>query len=1085
MLPGSDPSHEQSQSPSAGSSSFRRPSRPADVAKKKKAVRNVSRQDNEVTKTETPSLIDDFPHPLPTNQPPMEPSAQPQFAFGALSNDTFESPVLDALGTLNNGQDSDIQTRTGNWAKSIPFGKSPPNYPLDGTSVDESPPALTSLGERSTASPSINPSRSKPRPLSYAGGYSPSVSSRHPSADRAKRYSMSPQYQNQPLPPHMPQPHFHRASDIDIGMIPQGPRNVPESGYSFCGFDIFPHTTPKSAKFHSNILVLGYDGRLEVLGFENDKSRAIGGLDGLGGRVVDAKFLTWASGKDPFAALRPLIAVTIHGPVLHTDDNGDSSSASDHAEMLPGIPAKQEKIPKLGEPLQMQTRVQVYSLRTQELIATLFATKPISVVENFLGLPPTAPPPVGNLRLYANGNFLLVASGTSGEVLVYGAVSISSPPALQCFGKVWTGIQQRESRRASSSSASTDQDDAHSDVSRSAQMDTPILSISGRWLAVTVPSPTRISLHGTIPPPLTQKRSYGIDAYSPPPRPTVTCAVDSGEGESLLNKVARGVTQELVRGAKWLGDQGIRGWNNYWNKESQTSQPQALRRPQPVETQTVLLPPTHSHDNQPTGANEPDLVSIYDLKHFEDNHDSKSYSPTPIATFQPPDGCSYLSLSPTGLMLITSNAKGDVQHVWDLMQIQYCRARAFLSEDSSAMSTAANPPAAHIRQVAWYSRMTRSKVLDLIWTAPTGISHAIISKNGTVHVHGLPNSAFQWPPLRRLAAPRPTGSGDTDSRDEASEDSSPGNRFSAAVKLVGGKTQPMLAAVRGRAPSVGAAFAGASGYAASAGVRGGKAMAAGFSRSVEAAANTIRHAGENRLQLSGFSRDPTARQVVWFGDEAVPQIGIMDSGCLKFYHIRPSSMSGRQDQPVVGPKIMEIQLPAHAQFHCGPQKPALSSTEPNVSGYWSVPSAVAGQQSATGLKTLPLSQAEIETNAPYQPFHTDRRVNLKVYPSDYSDETYCSDPWAFGNDIPTIKLRRSNLHSDDEDDEAGTDQTTRANEMENLISLGNGGDVEHIVITTRRKKRRSSKVVGSGAAPDEDGFFEDDCEVLDFARDRV
>ena len=58
MLPGSDPSREQSQSLAAGPP-LRRPGRPADVAKKKKPVKNVSRKDNEVTETETPSLIDD------------------------------------------------------------------------------------------------------------------------------------------------------------------------------------------------------------------------------------------------------------------------------------------------------------------------------------------------------------------------------------------------------------------------------------------------------------------------------------------------------------------------------------------------------------------------------------------------------------------------------------------------------------------------------------------------------------------------------------------------------------------------------------------------------------------------------------------------------------------------------------------------------------------------------------------------------------------------------------------------------------------------------------------------------------------
>ena len=41
------------------------------------------------------------------------------------------------------------------------------------------------------------------------------------------------------------------------------------------------------------------------------------------------------------------------------------------------------------------------------------------------------------------------------------------------------------------------------------------------------------------------------------------------------------------------------------------------------------------------------------------------------------------------------------------------------------------------------------------------------------------------------------------------------------------------------------------------------------------------------------------------------------------------------------------------------------------------------------------------------------------------------------------------------------------------------GDEEQIVVTTRR--RRGAHAAGPG----EDGFFEDDCEVLDFADQRV
>jgi hypothetical protein len=48
--------------------------------------------------------------------------------------------------------------------------------------------------------------------------------------------------------------------------------------------------------------------------------------------------------------------------------------------------------------------------------------------------------------------------------------------------------------------------------------------------------------------------------------------------------------------------------------------------------------------------------------------------------------------------------------------------------------------------------------------------------------------------------------------------------------------------------------------------------------------------------------------------------------------------------------------------------------------------------------------------------------------------------------------------------------------MERVMKVG---DEEQIVVTTRR--RRGARQ----GDPDEDGFFEDDCEVLDYADQRV
>src|SRR5207247_9069093 len=114
-----------------------------------------------------------------------------------------------------------------------------------------------------------------------------------------------------------------------------------------------------------------------------------------------------------------------------------------------------------------------------------------------------------------------------------------------------------------------------------------------------------------------------------------------------------------------------------------------------------------------------------------------------------PNGCSFLSFAQNGLMIVTASKKGDVQHVWDLMQMRHCRARAFISDDSTSSGIVSNPPSLHVRQVARYARLTTSSIVDVIWTVPTGEQLAIVTKKGTVHVYDMPRDAFLWPPLRR------------------------------------------------------------------------------------------------------------------------------------------------------------------------------------------------------------------------------------------------------------------------------------------------------------------------------------------------
>lgn len=1028
------------------------------------------------------------------------PSSCPNPSLGHHERNQIVSPVLDALGSLAETPDNDVAFRTDTWAKSIPFGKSPPND-VDGEFASGSPlsfPTNTAGGGFSDPS-SASPPPARRRPLSYGNhGYlnSNSNPSRQQSTDRQKSHSISTPLSNQAPPPHLPQAHFYGAPDVDLPFPDQG-RTSTEGSHSFCAFDSISSPSFKTSRMGGTVLLTGTDGTLEVLAIEDRKTRLIGKLSGLNGRVIEAKMLTCNSSHDPLSSSRPHVAVVLHGPYVSNDDEGQTSSgASETNEVSSGRQASAEKRSNRDDAKYYQSRVEIYSVRTGDHISTLFTTKPTPCLENIPGMPIYAPSPVGNLKLYASGNYVILASGVSGEVYIYGVSPSSAPDAYQCYGKTWTDIQSKQSRRYSTSSSSTDPDGPRNDSPQnSANLEKPILALRGRWLAIVPPSSStyRTPLHGTVPPSLFQSKVLGLETRSPPARPTINCATDVGEGESLFDKVARGVAQELVRGARWMGDQGLQAWNNYWNKEQ--TQNQSGRRSQMDLPQQVYnpFPPTHAQDTQTASPSEPDLVSIIDLKRLEDGSDNKNAISNPIATFQVPNGCSFLSFSPNGLMLLTASKKGDVQYVWDLLQAKYCRAGAFLTDNSM--------PCANIRQIARYARLTTSSIVDVIWTVPTGDRLAIITRKGTVHVFDMPRSAFQWPPFRR-ARPVPNKTSGTDSpADDLSDRANAQNPLSAAFKLVGGKTQPIFAAVRGRTPSAASGFpVGGFGISSAAGVRSGKAVAAGLSKSVGAATgtvNTLRHVGENRLHLHGLARDPIASRVTWITHRGQPFLGLVDNGVFRLHRIRRtmSNNKHRSLQSVIGGKEIEYKLPANLQNPSGPMSVGGVNPESTVHASLALPSWNPQSSSTSKPKRQPLSQAEIETNVPYQPFHTDQSVNLYIIsPESEETDSMLSEPtgqWIFGEDISMTKLHvrpfSSGGDDDDDDDTVHEHSPGFGGDMENLISLGNStGNVEEVVITTRRKKKHSLSYPSAAPEADmDDGFFEDDCEVLDFARDRV
>ena len=119
--------------------------------------------------------------------------------------------------------------------------------------------------------------------------------------------------------------------------------------------------------------------------------------------------------------------------------------------------------------------------------------------------------------------------------------------------------------------------------------------------------------------------------------------------------------------------------------------------------------------------------------------------------------------------------------------------------------------------------------------------------------------------------------------------------------------------------------------------------------------------------------------------------------------------------------------------------------------------------------------------SPYQPFHTDRRISFYLYDAD--DDITANEhetefrPWVFGEPISAVRINVSSAAVEDAEPE------NQGAPLENLISVE--GDEDHgqqFVVTTRRK-RTKERPAGEGLEGAD--FFEDDCEVVDFAEDRV
>lgn len=750
----------------------------------------------------------------------------------------------------------------------------------------------------------------------------------------------SQQFASNPPLPHQPQSHFYNLPDFNLGLdnaVPDG-ITAGEEGY-FCGFDTLGAAADEAARTAENVLLVGCQGGLDVFRVEKGKMDVLGRLEGLRGAVVGAKILPWTSRRDPLAASRPLIALTIHGPVL-----GDtrSSSGSD----VPSVPddGSSDSPSRSGSPsgngpaariASYQTTVEIYSLKEKRRVAMLYQSPFVSVSTSVDSPVFQPPPPIGEFTVDAKGKFVVVASGSSGEIFLfapYASTQEDYPESFRCIGKVWTTVQVRE--RSNHSSASSAVDSSPEDVPVETY-GVPVFSLSERWLAYSHPgSTTHFPVNGIPLVSHYHERPAGLAHHTVPPQPSVNCAIDAPEAASLINRLTREGTQVAIKGAKWAAEKGFQAYKNYMNKGSQ------LASGYGTEPSQQYFPPTHGHNQAPR--QETSVICVLDLQKLNDAEETKSKSAlNPIATIPAALGCSHLSFSPGGLMLMTVNQKGDCWEVWDLKRINFRRARKTSREQVIGQ---------HVRQVARFTRMTVSNVVDVVWSTPKIDKVAIITDKGTVHMYLVPASAFQWPPPRRLrkadepAPPKP----------DAIE-TSRGNAVNSAMQALNGTAKPFLNAIRPNSNNNGSRFTFKNlGMTPAAGAKSGKAVAAGVGKQI----NTIRHAGDNKLTIPTSSSGIKPQSVRWLTGKGRGHIALVAGGVLQIYRVqmRPATGKGKSanETSILKKKLSEFALlpirntllapSVHAQLYPEPDEPEVPH---DVYGEW-LPRALPARKGSHG-----------------------------------------------------------------------------------------------------------------------------------------
>ncbi|KAJ1337567.1 WD repeat-containing protein 45 [Microdochium nivale] len=1043
----------------------------------------------------------------PTPSPELGPTEPPLISTQTSS---IASPVLGATATIPTPA-STVPSAISEWPKNMShLGGSPNLISL----MSESPPTQPSSYEDSRGmsygwtpqqraraqqyATSVSPPESIRRPLSFqADGHFPghdirSQASSPPSIRRASMHSpfSGGRLGHNPPLPHQPQAHFYGAPELDLVSGQNRGIKAGDRGYHL-GLDVLPNWTSSRMASSNNVVLAGYEGGLDVYNVSKRGVDPVATLHGLRGAVHHAKILNWTTGFDSSGAF-PLVAVVIHGPVIPVmaqdstpENQGDEIASSNSEDLRTPQSDSNQKLNTASKSAPTidayQTSVEVYSLKTSKLVGVLLELPKIPIKSSLSNPVFRSPSPSGAIQIRADEGHIVVSSGETGECWIYRQVEIEEAPGFEfrCLGKVWTSLQQ-----GLKSEPTAEEERSHSPLPTRKLPPAAVLAVNGRWLAYCPPAPSSQStLNALVPVPI-EGKAPGIATLASPVLPNESSDVDQPISDGVMNRIMRETTQEFIQGARWVGKHGMQLWNNYWKPGQQSpSRPATVGSPPwsnsyGSRADASLFPPTYGISGQ-AHTKDPGLVSVVDLKSI-----ANSATLHHVTTFKAPLGCSFMSFAPSGLFLFTASSKGDVQTVWDFMRIQHTK--------SSALQN--SPPqsghATRVRQVAQFSRMTVARIVDVAWSRPNGDRIAMVTDKGTVHLLDMPDSAYAWPPPRRRVTGQKTDPNTGDSAPSAV------SMASTALSSAYGAAKPLISGQRRSSTQVqsNATIMEHASYS-------GKVLAAGISHSLGnagTAINQLRHTGENRVALPLENMLPGLACAAWLSGRKDPHLFVVGDGLVRMFTGRSRKTPAAGNRPQQGRRYKDFKLRNVPDDVLAPSVKKTIEPEANQEvapaeeheGGHTLVLPQRNQLSASVLgPESSIPQAEIESSAPYQPFHTDRRVGLFEYDGEaHKTATKKSQPggstaWAFGQPISGVKVSiRLPIPVDDESVSGSIEdhRALPAYAMERVMQVGE--NEEQIVVTTRRRRHGNR---ASADVEDEDEFFEDELEVIDFADQRV